>query len=283
MAKIAIVTDSTADLPPHLYSEYGVTVVPLLVHFGDEVYRDGVDLSSEGFYAKLTSSNVLPRTSQPSPHDFQVVYEDLVSRSDGVVSIHLSSKLSGTYQSAVIAAGTLKGAPVRVIDGRLASAATGLLVLEAARMAKAGAGIDDIVARVEHLIGEMKVFFTVDTLEYLEKNGRIGKATAFLGTLLSIRPLLWIDDGEVAPYEKVRGSRQKILARLVAVAKEHAPAGKKLRAAVIHAVSPDEAASLKDILEREFMCDEILVATIGPVIGSHTGPGTIAIAFHPVD
>ncbi|MCR4401918.1 MAG: DegV family protein [Firmicutes bacterium] len=281
MAKIAVVTDSTADLPPHLYRELGITVVPLFVHFGDEVYRDGVDLSSEEFYAKLASTSVLPRTSQPSPRDFAVVYEQLVSRSDGVVSIHLSSKLSGTYQSAVIAAGELKGAPVRVIDGRLASAATGLLVLEAARMAAAGAGMGEIVARVEELIGITKVFFTVDTLEYLEKNGRIGKATAFLGTLLSIRPLLWMQDGEVAPYEKVRGSRQKILARLVDAVGKHAPADKRLRVAVVHAASPDEASVVKDAVEKELACEETIVTTIGSVIGSHAGPGTIAVAFHP--
>ncbi|HHY32794.1 MAG TPA: DegV family protein [Firmicutes bacterium] len=283
MANISIVTDSTADLPPHLYSDYGITVVPLLVHFGDEVYRDGVDLSSEEFYAKLTSSSVLPRTSQPSPRDFQVVYEDLLSKSDGVVSIHLSSRLSGTYQSAAIAASMVKGGPVRVIDGRLASAANGLVVLEAARMAREGASMDDIVARAQDLVGKVRVFFTVDTLEYLQKNGRIGRAAAFLGTVLSIRPLLWLQDGEVAPYEKVRGSRQKILARLVAVVKEHAPAGKRLRAAVIHAVSPDEAAALKQVMERDFPCEEVLTATVGPVIGCHAGPGTMAIAFHPVD
>ncbi|MGE5585373.1 MAG: DegV family protein [Bacillota bacterium] len=283
MGRIAVVTDSTADLPSHMYGEHEITVVPLLVHFGDEVYRDGVDLTSEEFYAKLRASRVLPRTSQPSPHDFQVVYEDLASRFDGIVSVHLSSKLSGTYQSAKIAADMLRGRPVRVIDGKLASIPTGLLALEAARMAKAGAGIDDIVARVERLVGEMKVFFTVDTLEYLEKNGRIGKAAAFLGTLLSIRPLLWMDDGEVAPYEKVRGSRQKILARLIAVARDHAPADRKVRVGIVHAASPDETSLFRGAVEREFACEEILVSTVGPVIGSHTGPGTIAFAFHPVD
>ncbi len=283
MGTVAIVTDSTADLPPQMYGEYGITMVPLRVHFGDESYRDGVDLSSEEFYRKLASSKVLPKTSQPSPHDFQIVFEALASRSDGIVSIHLSSKMSGTYQSAAIAANSLVGKAISVIDGRQASTATGLLVLEAARMAKAGAGIHDIVARVEDLIKEMRVFFTVDTLEYLEKNGRIGKATAFLGTLLSIRPLLRVEDGLVTPYEKVRGSRQKVLARLVAAAREHAPAGKKLRATVMHAVSPGEAASLKDTLEAELPCEEVLVAPIGPVIGSHTGPRTMAIAFHPVD
>jgi len=283
MGKVAIVTDSTADLPREMYEEHGIVVVPLLVHFGDEIYRDGVDLSSEEFYDKLVSSKILPRTSQPSPHDFQVVYEDLASKSEEIVSIHLSSKLSGTYQSATLAAGMMKGTKVRVIDGKGASAITGLLVLEAARLARSGATADDIAARLHHLIEGMVVFFTVDTLEYLEKNGRIGKATAFLGTLLSIRPLLQLYDGEVVPFEKVRGSKAKVLARMIAAAKERAPSGKKLRAAIMHGAVPEEAAALKQTVERELACDEILTAWLGPVIGSHVGPGTLGLAFYPVD
>ncbi|MEW6228662.1 MAG: DegV family protein [Bacillota bacterium] len=283
MQKVAIVTDSTADLPRGTYEEHGIVVVPLLVHFGDEIYRDGVDLSSDEFYDKLVSSKILPRTSQPSPHDFQVVYGDLASKSEEIVSIHLSSKLSGTYQSATIAAGMMKDTKVRVIDGKGASAATGLLVLEAARLAGSGATADDIVARIDHLIEGMVVFFTVDTLEYLEKNGRIGKATAFLGTLLSIRPLLQLYDGEVTPFEKVRGSKAKVLARMIAAAKERAPSGKRLRAAIMHGAVPEEAAALRQTVERELACDEILTACLGPVIGSHAGPGTLGLAFYPVD
>lgn len=283
MKKVTIVTDSTADLPRRTYEEYGIVVVPLLVHFGDEIYRDSVDLSSEEFYDKLVSSKILPRTSQPSPHDFQVVYADLASKSEEIVSIHLSSKLSGTYQSAMLAAGMMKDTKVRVIDGKGASVVTGLLALEAARLARSGATADDIAARIHHLIEGMVVFFTVDTLEYLEKNGRIGKAAAFLGTLLSIHPLLQLHDGEVVPFEKVRGPKAKVLARMIAAARERAPSGKRLRAAIMHGGVPEEAAALRQTVEREFACDEILTACLGPVIGSHAGPGTLGLVFCPAD
>ncbi len=280
MARVAVVTDSTADLPREMYESNGIVVVPLLVHFGEEAFRDGIDLTSDEFYRKLKTSKVLPRTSQPSPHDFHVVYEELLSRADEVVSVHLSSKLSGTYQSATVAAGMLPEAKVRVVDGRCASAATGLIALEAARLAAAGATGDEIVRRIERVIDSMVVFFTVDTLEYLERNGRIGKAAAFLGTLLSVRPVLRLDDGEVAPFEKVRGSKEKALTRMIAAAKGRAPAGRRLRAAIMHAAVPEDAAFLRHAVESEFDCEEMLVASIGPVIGSHAGPGTLGLAFH---
>ncbi len=283
MGRVAIVTDSTADLPREMYDEQGISVVPLLVHFGDEVYRDAVDLSSEEFYEKLVSSKVLPRTSQPSPRDFQVVYEGLASRSEQIVSIHLSSKLSGTYQSAVIAASMLPAGKVHVVDGLVASSATGLLVLEAARLARAGASAEDIVLRLREISGKMVVLFTVDTLEYLEKNGRIGKASAFLGTLLSIRPLLELREGEVVPFEKVRGPKAKVVAKMVAAARERAPSGKKLRATIMHGAAPGEAAALKELALGELSCEDILTACLGPVIGSHAGPGTLGFAFYPVD
>lgn len=283
MASVAIVTDSTADLSRETYERNGIVVVPLLVHFGDEAYRDGIDLSSEEFYRKLASSKILPKTSQPSPHDFHVVYEELLSRSDEIVSIHLSSRLSGTYQSAVIAAGMVPDGKVHVIDGKSASVGTGLVALEASRLARSGATAEEIVRRVGRVIDGMVVFFTVDTLEYLEKNGRIGKATAFLGALLSVRVVLSLDEGEVAPFEKVRGSKQKALMRMVAAAKERAPSGRRLRAAIMQAAVPEEAEVLRQAVEREFNCEEIVTVGIGPVIGSHAGPGTVGLAFHAMD
>jgi len=283
MPKIAVVTDSTADLPLETYMEHGITIVPLLVHFGNEAYKDCVELSGDQFYHKLASSKVLPKTSQPSPHDFQVVYEELLSQSDGIASIHLSSKLSGTYQSAKMAASVLGDDRIQVIDGRTASGGTGLLALEAARLARLGADMRKILEQVEELKKKIRVCFTVDTLEYLRRNGRIGKAAAFLGTILSIRPLLAIDDGEVMPVEKVRGSRERVLKRLVEVIAERMPGGKVARGIVMHAAEPARGAALKESLERQASCKDLLIGSIGPVIGSHGGPGTIGAALYPVD
>ena len=182
MPKIAVVTDSTADLPANVYEENDIKVVPLHVHFGDETYREGIDLSSEEFYSRLASCKFMPRTSQPAPHEFETVYRQLMDESDSIVSIHMSGKLSGTYQSANIAANAIGSNNIHVIDSNFVSAGTGLLALEAVRLSKLNVAVKDVVDRIEAIKTRLRLFFTVDTFEYMVKNGRIGKATAFLGT-----------------------------------------------------------------------------------------------------
>ncbi len=281
MPKIAIVTDSTADLPANIYEENGIKVVPLHVHFEDKTYKEGVDLSSEEFYRKLASSKVMPRTSQPAPHEFETVYRQLMDESDSIVSIHMSGKLSGTYQSASIAANTVGSGNIHVIDSNFVSAGTGLLALEAVRLSKLNITVQEIVDRIEAIKTRLRLFFTVDTFEYMVKNGRIGKATAFLGTLLSIRPIMAIAGGEVEPIEKLRGSRDKALKRLVEVAADAMPKGRAIRGAVVHAVEPERGNELKQALEDILPFEDLLTCSLGAVIGSHSGPGTLGVILYP--
>jgi DegV family protein with EDD domain len=283
MARIAVVTDSTADLPKNVYEENDIKVVPLHVHFGDGTYREGVDLSSEQFYEKIASSKVMPRTSQPAPHEFETVYRELMEKSDGIVSIHMSGKLSGTYQSANIAASTIGFGNIHVIDSNSVSAGTGLLAIEAARLSKLDITAQEMVDRIEAIRNTLRLFFTVDTFEYMVKNGRIGKATAFLGTLLSIRPIMAIANGIVEPIEKLRASRDKALMRLAEVAAEAMPKGHAIRGAVVHAVEPGRGESLKLALQELLTFEEILVCSLGAGIGSHSGPGSMGIALYPVN
>ncbi len=282
MPKIAVVTDSTADLPANVYKENSIKVVPLHVHFGDKTYKEGVDLSSEEFYSKLVSSKIMPRTSQPAPHEFETVYRQLMDESDSIVSIHMSSKLSGTYQSANIAANAIGCDNIHVIDSKFVSAGTGLLALEAVRLARLDVTVQEIVDRIESIKDKLRLFFTVDTFEYMLKNGRIGKATAYLGTLLSIRPIIAIANGEVEPIEKIRGSRDKILERLAEVVADAMPKGHALRGAVVHAVEPGRGEAMKQALEELLHFEDLLLCSLGSGIGSHSGPGTMGVVLYPV-
>ncbi len=274
MSKVRIVTDSPADIPPALAKELDITVVPLTVHFGEKTYRDGIDLNPSQFYDLLEKSTVSPTTSQPSPGVFAEEYKRLTADGSAVVSIHLSSKLSGTYQAAVLGKSMVEGASIEVIDSRLASVVYGWVVLEAARAAKAGKSASEVVAHARDLLTRMRVVFAVDTLEYLARNGRIGRAQAFLGTMLAVKPLLTLEDGVVAPVEKVRGERRVIPRMVELIAEMLEPGGP--RALVIgHAKCPERAAELADAAKAAFGVNDVLLSEIGSVIGTHVGPGTL--------
>lgn len=278
---VKLVTDSTADLPGSLVRKHGLTVVPLHVHFGEEDYRDGVDIWASEFYYKLENGGVLPHTSQPSPGDFLQVYEALTADGSEVVSIHLSRALSGTCQSADLAAGMLgRPAVVTVVDTASASLGVGLVALEAARKAAEGASREEMAEAARRASKRLVLLFVVDTLEYLQKNGRIGRASAFAGSLLNIKPVLTLEGGIVTPVEKVRG-KAKALDRMFEVCHVRV-AGKPARWAVVHADRPEEALILAERVKSEFKCVEApIVSDIGPVIGSHTGPGTLGVVALP--
>lgn len=216
--KVTIVTDSTADIPEELIRKYGIHIVPLRVLFGEETYADGVDLTSEQFYEKLKKVSVLPTTSQPSPTDFMDVYQSLLDENPErpIVSIHLSSGMSGTYQSAMLGKSLLETeGDITVLDSKSASYGYGLMVVQAAELAEQGKSAVEIAAAIEGMQQSRKLFFLVDTLEYLQKGGRIGKASAILGTLLNIKPILSIDEeGVIYAVEKVRGHK-KAMARII--------------------------------------------------------------------
>lgn len=277
MERISIVTDSTADLPRELLAKYDITTVPLKIYFGDEEFREGIDLFPDEFYEKLRSSPHHPRTSQPSPAEFAACYETLSQKSDRIISIHLSSKLSGTYQSAVLARDMVK-VPVDVIDSKGASMMIGFAVLEAARAAKEGMDRESILNKIYDVIKKLKVYFVVDTLDWLQRGGRIGKASAFLGDLLNIKPMLTISNGLVTPVEKIRGNT-RVLDRLlekVSVDANRAP----FTGTILHAGCRDKAEKYKEIFEKHFDFKELTISAIGAVIGTYTGPGTTGIIYY---
>ena len=285
MSKIHVITDSGSDLPQEILTEYNIHVVPLTVQFGDEIYRDGVEISVEEFYRRLEAASEIPSTCQPSPADFVRVYEEVAEPGDTIISIHLSSKMSGTYQSAVLASSMIDPEiEVRVVDSRSASLGIGVTALVAAKAVLAGEDVDGVLAAVQRVIDDMQVYFMVDTLEYLQKNGRIGMASAFVGTLLNIKPILTLQDGMVAPFEKIRG-RGKAINRIKEMMdrykKQHPD--RKLMAAISHANALHDAQRLADYLEEQHLLDsKIMIGSIGPTIGVHTGAGTIALFIYPV-
>jgi len=285
MARIHVVTDTGSDLPEKIRQELNIHVVPLSIQFGDEIYRDGIDLSVAEFYQRLQNDDELPSTCQPSPADFQAKYLEIAEPGDTILSIHLSSRLSGTYQSSVIA-GTMvaeEGIKVINIDTKSASIGIGLIAVEAARLIRAGIALEEILEKLNYAISEMQVFFVVDTLEYLRRNGRIGNAQALLGTLLNIKPILTLQDGVVSPLEKIRGKGRAIkrLKELAGQVRAKYP-DKDLSVGLTHAMVPNEAEQLALALKEELaLTDDVILGMIGPTIGVHVGMGTMALLLHP--
>lgn len=279
MGKIAVVTDSTADLNTELTRQYNITVVPLNVHFHDEMFKDGVDLNPESFFEKLRNTPVPPRTSQPSPGDFHKLYKTLLSNGyQGIISIHISKELSGTWQSACIARDMLPEEDIRIVNSRSASMGLGLIVLNTASKLQEGASMEEAVSYAEQLTGEQRVMFGVSTLEYLHRNGRIGRAAKLIGGLLNVKPILYVDpEGFVAPLGKIRG-RGKFIPYLVDEAKKFlAGHSGPVDIAVVHAQDPEFAIELSSKIQDSIDVRNAYQADIGSVIGTHTGPGAIGI------
>lgn len=271
---VKIVTDSTADLPAPLAQEMGISVVPLYVRFGQEDFRDGVDMEAEEFYRRLTTSGVSPTTSAPSPGVFAELYRGLGVGGEGVLSLHLSSKLSATYQAALNASREV-GVRVEVVDSLNLSLGLGLLALAAARWAQQGLSLEDISRRVRQAIPRAHLFGLVDTLEYLQRGGRIGRAQAFLGSLLHIKPLLTVKEGEVYPLERAR-SRPRAVERLCQLAEAQGPAE---MVGVLHNTTPEEALTLAERLRPLSRSGEVYLSRFGPVLGCHIGPGALGVAW----
>lgn len=272
----AIVLDSTADLPDAADRFPNWRVVPLYVRFGDESLRDGVDIAAADFYARLRGSAVFPTTSQPTPGDFLACYAEL-GRFERIFSLHVSARVSGTFASAETAAAELGDGRVRAVDTETASASIALLALAIQRRLERGTTDEEIDALVTRYLRERGLLFTVDTLEFLQRGGRIGKAAAFAGTLLQVKPILSIENGEVEPIKRVRGERKAFaeLAAALATETEDEPA---YRLAVAHAAAPERAAELEDLVREQRPHAQLeLVVTLGAVIGAHAGPGTLAL------
>lgn len=276
MRKIKIVTDSTADLPKELVEQYAISVVPLKVHMEDQVYRDGIDISPSEFYIKLREAENLPTTSQPSPGEFKEIYENLGEDGSTIISIHLSSKFSGTYQSAILAKQMLDNLDITVIDSETTALALGLIVLNTAKATKEGKTKDEVIELARRLMGNSKIYFAVDTLEYLQKGGRIGAAQALMGSLLNIKPILTIADGLVTPVEKVRGQK-KAFDRLVQLAAEQF--SDNVQVAFIHGDNLAGVNKLKAKVAAKYGVQDFLISEVGPVVGTHVGPGVVAVVI----
>lgn len=272
---VRIVTDSTCDLSPADAERYGITVVPLTVFFGEEAFLDGVEISGADFYARMVASKSLPRTSQPSVELFQDAYRSLAGDGVEIVSIHVSSRLSGTLNAASIAREVVKhDVHVDLIDSYNVSLGLGLIVLEAARSAQAGASLAEVVATARRAMDRVSVHVAVDTLEYLQRGGRIGRARSLLGSVLSIKPIICVDDGEVAPFERVR-TRSKAIERMFELA-SGMPRAKEM---FIGCSGDDtDARVLLERLRPLLPHTDLKVGYLGPVVGVYTGPNALGIA-----
>jgi DegV family protein with EDD domain len=280
-ANTAIVVDSTADFPeaPQRYPNW--RIVPLYVRFGDESFRDYVELGPGDFYMRLRGSPVTPTTSQPTPGDFHTVYEELGGY-ERVYSLHIAGTLSGTVESARAAAGEF-GDLIRVVDTETASAAVAMLGLAIQRRLERGTTDEEVEALVERHRRESQLIFTLDTLDYLARGGRIGRAAAWAGQLLKVKPILTIRSGEVIPVKRVRGN-QRAFQEFITVFEAGSGEGANLRVAIAHADAPDRAEALTELVGRTRPRAQLeLVTTLGPVVGTHAGPGTVGLFWFEDD
>ena len=280
-ANTAIVVDSTADFPeaPERYPNW--RIVPLYVRFGDESFRDYVELAPDDFYARLRSSPVTPTTSQPTPGDFHTVYEELGGY-ERLYSLHIAGTLSGTVESARAAAGEF-GDRLRIVDTETASAAVAMLGLAIQRRLERGTTDEEVEALVERHRRESQLIFTLDTLDYLARGGRIGRASAWAGQLLKVKPILTIRGGEVIPVKRVRGN-QRAFQEFITAFEAGSGEGANLRVAIAHADAPDRADALTELVGRTRARAQLeLVTTLGPVVGTHAGPGTVGLFWFEDD
>ena len=276
MAKrICVITDSTADLPPETTQKYGITVIPIYVRFGEHVYQDGVDLTPGQFYQKLRGSGGMPSTSQPSPEDFFKVFSEAAATFDGIIAIHLSSKISGTYNSALLAKSRLPhGFPVEIIDSRLNSAGLALAVLDAAKIAGEGKNMEAIVRETSRAISEIKMFGMFSTTKYLARSGRVNKAIAIAGSILSVKPLLTFHNGEIVRAGFVRTVPQGIK-RLLKFIESRQPVTEMM---IVHSEIPEQADLLKSAASRYLDASRIIISQLGAALGVHGGPGVLLVA-----
>jgi fatty acid kinase fatty acid binding subunit len=276
MARIRVVTDSACDIPEEIARRLNIDIVSLSIRFGDEEFTDRVDLSPEEFWAKCKASKTLPETSAPSPGAFQAAYERAKADGcDGVIVLTLSALLSATNQSALTGFKELADSlPVQVVDTKAVSMAQGLLVIDVAELAATGADLDQLVAHAESLVAKVGVVAMLDTLEHLIKGGRVGGARALLGQVLSIKPLLELKDGVVAEAGRQR-TRSKALVAIADVVKSHAPLK---RLALVHGAS-SEVAALEALVAEVATENAIIVTDMGPVVGTHGGPGIIGLCW----
>ncbi|MBN1668899.1 MAG: DegV family protein [Anaerolineales bacterium] len=280
MSKVAVVTDSTAYLPKELVDKYGIKVGPQVLIWGEETYRDGIDIQPTEFYQRLEKASVMPSSSQVAVQDFKNIFEELHNQGFEVLAVLISDLLSGTIASAEQARELVPGLKLEIVNSRSVAMAEGFQVLAAARAAQAGASLAACKQAAEAARERTGVVFAVDTLEFLHRGGRIGGAQRFLGTALKLKPILEVRDGRVDAVERVRTSK-KAHARLVELVVERANGARRVHLATLHANAPDEAhALLADAQSQLNNVGEIIFSEVSPVVGTHAGPGTVGLAYY---
>lgn len=278
MKKVAIVTDSSTYLPQEIADDLGLKVVPLTLHWDDKSYCDGVDIDAEEFYEKLSTSSTIPTTSQTPVNVFDQLFTNLLDQDYAVMAMLISSGISGTFDSAMQSKTNFPDAPIEVMDSRLVSMALGFLVLRVARAAKDGASLEECTALARETLPKIGVYFTVDTLKYLSKGGRINTASRLLGAALDIKPIMEIRDGKIELVESVR-SRRKSMQRMLEMVDRDIAGREPIRISTFHAAAEKDCDRLMQEAVGRFYPIETIQTYVSPVIGSHTGPGTLSIAY----
>lgn len=281
MANVAIVADSVSNLPADLVKKHNIHVVPAIVNWEGKSLMDGIDITTETFYERLRTSKELPKTSQPSPGQFAEVYEKLIAEGKSIVTVTVSEKLSGTFASANLALQTMPDQPIEIVDSKSASLGQGLLVLAAARAAAEGRSHTEVAEYVRGLVPQMRVMFVVDTLDYLHKGGRIGGAQRLVGSILSIKPVLHLEDGRVEPFASIRTKAKAIQHMLDSISAEvKAAGGGVVRAGIIHASAPDVAQDVARRVREAISPAELIISELSPTIGTNVGPGTVGVGYY---
>ncbi len=286
MNDIAIVCDSSASIPEAIRAELNIHLVPIYIHHGDKVWRDLIDIRQDEFYQWLPTLEKLPSTAYPGPDDFLKTYELLAAEGyKNIISIHITSKSSGTYQAAKLAGEMaeekLGGLRVEAFDTLNVAMCHGWMVIEAARAAHRGTSVDEIICLLNRIVPTANMIQTADTLKYLHMGGRIGSAAHLMGSVLNIKPLIGMRDGVIVPLGREH-SRKKVYKAMVNMVEETVGSGSKIKVAYLHAAAPDQIEIIRSMLEKRVKCVESLVAELSPALGVHSGPGTTGICYFPV-
>ena len=279
-AKVAVVVDSTAYIPPALVAQYNIHVIPQILNWEGTSLRDGVDITPDAFYRRLATAKEMPTTSQPSAGEFHEFFSQLAETAESIVAVLISKSLSGTQASATAAADMMPDFPIEIVDSESAAMGLGYMALAAARAAENGADYKEAAEAARALVKDMRVLFVVDTLEFLHRGGRIGGAQRFIGSMLSIKPILHLLNGKIEPLASVR-TKKKALAHLLDVAKEEMAGKSGIKAAVIHASAADDAQKLHDELKQILNPDEMHIVDLSPVVGAHVGPKALGVVYYP--
>lgn len=275
--KTAVVTDSTAYIPKELRDKINIHMIPLSVIFGNETYREEIDLHADEFYEEIKTKG-LPTTSQPTTGEFVTLFEKLAKDFDAVISIHLSSGISGTYQGAITAGNLVDGIEVYAYDSEISCMMQGLYAIEAAEMAQAGKGPEEINARLDEMKKSMRAYFMVDDLSHLQRGGRLSSAQAIIGSMLQVKPLLHFVDKVIVPFEKIR-TRKKAMKRIADMLEEDAASGDGYKAVIFQGKREEEAQEWKTELEAKLPNVEFTISYFGPVIASHLGEGAMGLGW----